>query len=238
MQSNAIPPGIYTVWVEGESGNPYYQRRQVPVPVRVQTDGNNDGDYNDAVDVKVTRDFSLDNSVLDGSTATLGGTITLPLRVSTGNGTTNWGTGPATETNVSLSWDTDSLTTCSLQPHSLGMGTIGLSSASATPTTGTGTAGTLTINTAGLTQGCYLFTIRGHGVNSNGQPVSHLETVRFTVASTSSSGQYVDIIGFAVFQIDAIGTNDIVGHAVTGIAADPSDPTLRRAQRARLVPWS
>ena len=59
MQSNAIPPGIYTVWIEGESGNPYYQRRQVPVPVRVQTDGNNDGDYNDAVDVKVTRDFSL-----------------------------------------------------------------------------------------------------------------------------------------------------------------------------------
>jgi Flp pilus assembly protein TadG len=238
MQSNAIPPGIYTVWVEGESGNPYYQRRQVPVPVRVQTDGNNDGDYNDAVDVKVTRDFSLDNSVLDGSTATLGGTITLPLRVSTGNGTANWGSGPATETNVAISWDTDTLTSCSLTPASLGMGTIGFSSASATPTTGTGTAVTLTINTAGLTQGCYLFTIRGHGVNSNGQPVTHLETVRFTVATTASSGQYVDIIGFAVFQIDAVGTNDIVGHAVTGISANPNDPTLRRAQRARLVPWS
>ena len=97
---------------------------------------------------------------------------------------------------------------------------------------------TLTINTAGLTQGCYLFTIRGHGVNSNGQPVTHLENVRFTVAATTSSGQYVDVIGFAVFQIDAMGTNDIVGHAVTGIAADPNDPTLRRAQRARLVPWS
>ena len=172
MQTNAIPPGIYTVWIEGESGNPYYQRRQVPVPVRVQTDGNNDGDYNDAVDVKVTRDFSLDNSVLDGSTATLGGTISLPLRVSTGNGTTNWGSGPAAETNVSLSWDTDTLTTCSLQPASLGMGTIGFSSSSVTPTTGTGTAVTLTINTAGLAQGCYLFTIRAHGVNSNGQPVT------------------------------------------------------------------
>jgi Flp pilus assembly protein TadG len=238
MQSNAIPPGIYTAWIEGESGNPYYQRRQAAVPVRVQTDGNNDGDYNDAVDVKVTRDFSLANSVLDGSTTSLGGTITLPLRLSTGNGTTNWGSGPAAETNVSLSWDTDTLTTCSLQPHPLGMGTIGFSSASVAPTTGTGTAVTLTINTAGLTQGCYLFTIRGHGINSNGQPVTHLATVRFTVATTTSSGQYVDIIGFAVFQVDAIGTNDIVGHAVTGIAADPGDPSLRRAQRARLVPWS
>ena len=161
MVTNAIPPGIYTVWIEGESGNPYYQRRQVPVPVRVQTDGNHDGDYNDAVDVKVTRDFSLANSVLDGSTATLGGAISLPLRVSTGNGTTNWGSGPAAETNVSLSWDTDTLTTCSLQPASLGMGTIGFSSSSVTPTTGTGTAVTLTINTSGLAQGCYLFTIRG-----------------------------------------------------------------------------
>ena len=238
MQSSAIPPGIYTVWIEGESGNPYYQRRQAPVPVRVQTDGNNDGDYNDAVDVKVTRDFSLNNAVLDGSTTILGGTITLPLRVSTGNSTTNWGSGPAAETNVSLSWDTDTLTTCALQPASLGMGTIGFSSSSVTPTTGTGSAVTLTINTSGLTQGCYLFTIRGHGINSNGQPVTHLATVRFTVAATTSSGQYVDIIGFAVFQIDAMGINDIVGHAVTGITADPNDPTLRRAQRPRLVPWS
>jgi hypothetical protein len=238
MVTNTIPPGIYTVWIEGESGNPYYQRRQVPVPVRVQTDGNHDGDYNDAVDVKVTRDFSLANSVLDGSTAALGGAISLPLRVSTGSGTTNWGSGPAAETNVSLSWDTDTLTSCSLQPASLGMGTIGFSSSSVTPTTGTGTAVTLSINTSGLAQGCYLFTIRASGVNSNAQPVSHLATVRFTVATTSSSGQYVDVIGFAVFQIDAVGSNDIVGHAVTGITADPNDPTLRRAQRPRLVPWS
>ncbi len=238
MQTNTIPPGIYTVWIEGESGNPYYQRRQVPVPVRVQTDANNDGDYNDAGDVKVTRDFSLDNSVLDGSTAVLGGTISLPLRVSTGSSTTNWGSGPDAETTVAISWDPDSLTSCSLAPQALGIGTITFSTASVTPTTGTGASVTLTINTAGLAQGCYLFNIRAHGTNSNGQPVTHLETVRFTVATTASSGQYVDVIGFAVFQIDAIGGNDIVGHAVTGITADPNDGILRRAQRARLVPWS
>ena len=147
-------------------------------------------------------------------------------------------TDAAAETNVALSWDTNSLTSCTLAPHSLGMGSIGFSSASVTPTTGTGTSVTLTINTAGLAQGCYLFTIRGYGTNSNAQPVTHLATVRFTVATTASSGQYVDVIGFAVFQIDAIGGNDIVGHAVTGIAADPNDSTLRRAQRPRLVPWS
>ena len=72
IETNAVPPGIYAAWIEGESGDPYYQRRHTPVVVRVQTDGNNDGDYNDAGDVKATRDFSLDNSVLDGSTTTLG----------------------------------------------------------------------------------------------------------------------------------------------------------------------
>ena len=238
IQTNAIPPGIYAVWLEGESGNPYYQQRRVPVVVRVQTDGNNDGDYNDVGDIRTTRDFSLANSIVDGSTEVLGGTITLPLRVSTGTSTANWGSGPAAETNVALSWDADSLTTCSLQPRSLGTASIGFSSTSVVPSAGTGTLSTLTINTSGLAQGCYLFNIRGHGTNSDGQPVTHLDTVRFTVASSSSSGQYVDVIGYAVFHIDSIDSNDIIGHAVSGISADPQDPSLRRAQRSRLVPWS
>jgi len=83
-----------------------------------------------------------------------------------------------------------------------------------------------------------MFDIRASGTNGDGQPVTHLQTVRFTVSSTPSSGQYVDVIGFAVFQVDAITSNDIIGHAVSGISADPNDPNLRRAQRARLVPWS
>ena len=83
-----------------------------------------------------------------------------------------------------------------------------------------------------------MFTVRAHGTKGDGQPVTHLQRVRFTVATTTSSGQYVDIIGFAVFQIDTISSNSITGHAVSGISADPGDPNLRRAQRARLVPWS
>ena len=238
MRTQAIPPGIYTVWIEGESGNPYYQRRRIAVPVRVQTDANGDGDYTDAGDTRTTRDFSLANSILDGSTAVLGGTINLSLAVSTGSGTSNWGSGPAAETAVALSWDTDSLTSCALAPQSLGMGSITLSAPSVMPATGTGAPSTLTINTSGLAQGCYLFTLRAHGTNSNGQPVTHLATVRFTVATTSESGQYVDIIGFAVFEIDSVGSNNIQGHAVSGIYANPHDQGLRRAQRSRLLPWS
>jgi Flp pilus assembly protein TadG len=234
FQANTVPPGIYTVWIEGESGNPYYQRRRVTVPVRIQKDANGDGDYNDSGDVKVTRDFSLINSVLDGSTPTLGGSISMPIYVNTTNAaSTRWNGGA-----VSLSWDTGSLTNCSLNPASLGSASIGFSASSVTPTTGTGALSTLTINTTGLAQGCYMFTLRAHGTNGNAQPVTHLQLVRFTVATTTSSGQYVDIIGFTVFQIDAITANDILGHAVTGVYADPNNSALRRAQRARLVPWT
>jgi hypothetical protein len=236
FQTNAVVPGIYTVWLEGESGDPYFQRHHAPVPARIQTDANHDGDYNDAGDVKVTRDFSLSNSVLDGSTGSLGGSIVLPIRVSTTSAsTTKWGTGASA---VSLSWDASSFTDCSLDPAALGIGSITFGSASVTPTTSAGTLSNLTINTAGLAAGCYMFDIRASGTNGDGQPVTHLQTVRITVATVPSSGQYVDVIGFAVFQVDAITSNDIIGHAVSGISADPNDPNLRRAQRARLVPWS
>jgi Flp pilus assembly protein TadG len=235
FQTRDVPPGIYTVWIEGESGNPYYQQRRVPVPVRIQTDANGDGDYNDAGDVRVTRDFSLVNSVLDGSTGSLGGPISLPIRVSTSGSA--WDGGPSLETPVSLSWDTDSFTTCSLTPAPLGLASIGFSATSVTPGSGQGTLSTLSIDTTGLAQGCYMFTVRAHGTNGDGQPVTRLQRVRFTVATTTSSGQYVDVIGFAVFQVDGISANAITGRAVSGISADPGDPNLRRAQRARLVPW-
>ena len=234
FQTNTVPPGIYTVWIEGESGNPYYQQRRVAVPVRIQKDANGDGDYNDAGDVKVTRDYSLINSVLDGSTPTLGASISMPIYVNTTNAaSTRWNGGA-----VSVSWDPASFTTCSMTPASLGSASIGFSASSVTPTTGTGALSTMTIGTTGLAQGCYMFTLRTHGTNGDGQPVTHLQLVRFTVATTTSSGQYVDIIGFTVFQIDSVTANDILGHAVTGVYADPNNAALRRAQRARLVPWT
>jgi hypothetical protein len=234
FQTNTVPPGIYTVWLKGKSGSPYDKNRRAPVPVRVQTDANGDGDYNDAGDVKVTRDYSLANSVLDGSTDALGGTITRPIYVSTTSAaSTRWNGGA-----VSISWDVGSFSDCSLAPTPIGMATITFSAPSVTPTPGDGALSTMTIATTGLSQGCYQFTLRTYGINGDGQPVTHLATVRFTVATTESNGQYVDIIGFTVFEIDTITSNDIVGHAVSGIYADPNDLYLRRAQRARLVPWT
>jgi hypothetical protein len=220
MSTNTIPAGIYTVWLEGHSGDPYYQKRRYSVPVRIGG---------------AVRDFSLDDSTLYGTTATLGGTINLPIIVTTTSASgTRWG---STGTPVTLSWDTSSFSTCTLAPASLGTATIAIGSTSVTPSSA-GATTTLTINTSGLAQGCYSFVLRGTGTNGDGQPVTHLETVTFTVATEVSTGQYVDVIGFAVFQVESIGSNDIHARAVTGIHADPNAYELRRAQRPRLVPWS
>ena len=96
---------------------------------------------------------------------------------------------------------------------------------------------TLTINSVGLAPGCYRFNVRAYGTNGDGQPVVHIQPITFTVATSASSGSYVDIIGFGVFQITDINSNAISGRAVSGIYPDPTDQYLRRAQHARLQPW-
>jgi hypothetical protein len=222
ISTNAIPAGIYTVWLEGHSGNPYFQTRRYPVPVKIGG---------------ATRDFSFANSTVSGSTATLGGTISIPIYLSTSSAAgVRWGAagGP-----VALSYDPASFTDCALVPATIGAGQITFSAASLTPTaSGSGALSTLSVSTVGLAPGCYRFDVRGTGLNGDGQPVTHLQPITFTVATTASSGAYVDIIGFTVFEVTDVNANEFSGRAVSGVYADANDPALRRAQRARLVPWN
>ncbi len=223
MSTNAVPEGIYTVWLEGQADAIYYQKRRQPVSVRIGA---------------VPRRFTLNGSVLDGATETLGGTITLPLKVVTGTGASAWDNGTGTATPVSLSWDPDSLTDCSHNPTPLGTGSIAFSSPSVTPTSGPGTSSTLTIQAGSLASGCYLFRLRAQGVNADGQPVVRIQHVQFTVAVTEGPSEYVDVIGFSVFEITDVSSNSFSGRAITGIYADPNDLALRVAQRPRLIPWN
>ena len=221
IRTTAVPAGIYTVWLEGLSGNPYFQTRSYPVPVAVGG---------------ATRDFSLGNSTVSGSAATLGATITMPIYVSTTTASaTKWGSGGSA---VTLSYDVASFSDCSLNAAAIGAGQITVSPTAVTPTaSGSGALSTLSVNTTGLAAGCYRFDLRATGTNGDGQPVTHLQPITFTVATSSSSGSYVDIIGFAVFEITAYDANSITAKAVTGVYADPNDQALRRAQLARLIAW-
>jgi len=222
IQTNTIPPGIYSVWLEGKSGDPYYQTRRVPVPVQVGG---------------AVRDFSLQNSTTTGSVASLGASLTLPIIVSTAksNNAASWGS--ATNA-VSLTWDSASFTDCSLTPKAIAPGQITFSPSSpALVPTEAGASADLTISTVGLNAGCYRFNVRGTGTNGAGQPVTHIQPVTFTVATSASSGSYVDIIGFAVFKVTGIDANSISGQAVSGAYADPQALALMRAMEPRLVDW-
>ncbi len=221
IRTNSIPAGIYTVWLEGHSGDPYYQTRRAAVPVKVGG---------------AVRDFSLGNSTTNLVIPAVGGSGTIPIYVSTTSASaTRWG---ATGSAVSLSIDEDSFTDCSLDPATIGAGQLTFATGSVTPTSsGSGALSNLTINSVGLAPGCYRFNVRAHGTNGDGQPVVHLQPITFTVATTSTTGSYVDVIGFATFEVTSMDSNSIFGRAVSGVYADPNDPNLRRAQRARLQPW-
>jgi Flp pilus assembly protein TadG len=221
IRTNTIPAGIYTVWLEGHSGNPYFQTRRAPVPLKIGG---------------AVRDFSLANSTTLTNIASVGGSTSVPIYVSTTTASsTKWGTGGSV---VTLGVDTGSFTDCALTPAAIGPGQLTLSSTSVTPTaSGSGALSTLTISSVGLSPGCYRFNVRAFGSNGDGQPVVHLQPVTFTVATTAADGAYVDIIGFSVFEVTSFDSNSIAGRAVSGAYANPDDPALRRAQRARLMPW-
>lgn len=218
ISTNAIPPGIYTVWLQGESNVPYKGRRH-PIPVYVGG---------------ATRGFHLGNSALSGSAAAYGDTVTYTIRVRSEGWTTG---GPATQ--VALSWDTGSLRDCILNPITPPAGmTVAFSAPSVTPGGGQGTPSTMTVDTDGLASGCYMFTVRAHATNSDGQPVTRLATATLYVVSEPTDGEYVEIIGFAAFEVADIVSNTITGRAISPICADPDCSALRAVQRARLIPWS
>jgi hypothetical protein len=218
FSTNAVAPGIYTVWVMGESNVPYKGRRH-PVPVYVGG---------------ATRGFHLANSSLSASAAGYGDTVTYTIRVRNDN----WSTG-GSATQVALSWDPDSLSDCILNPITPPAGmTVAFSSSSVTPGNGQGTASTMTVDTDGLASGCYLFTVRAHATNSDGQPVTRLAAATLYVVSEPTDGEYVEIIGFGAFEIESIASNTIIGRAISPICADPDCAELRAVQRPRLIPWS
>ena len=95
----------------------------------------------------------------------------------------------------------------------------------------------MTVDTDGLASGCYMFTVRAHATNSDGQPVTRLATATLYVVAEPTEGEYVEIIGFAAFEIDNVVSNTITGRAISPICADPDCGELRAVQRARLIPW-
>jgi hypothetical protein len=118
------------------------------------------------------------------------------------------------------------------------IGAVSVSPSSLALNQGTSTTATISINGGTLGPGVYSLTLRVTGTNSQSQPVTRLVPITLTIATGSTSNEYVDIVGFATFRITSIDSNSMNGYAISGVYADMNDPALRRGQVARLVPWN
>ena len=217
-EANDIPPGIYTVWLKGTSSVPIKSQAH-PVPVYVGG---------------ATRGFNItSHSSLYASAGNFGDAVTYTIQVRP----ESWQTSGASQ--VSLSWDPGSLSTCVLAPVSPPAGmTVSFSQPLVTPANGPSGSSTMTVDTDGLASGCYRLTVRAHATDSAGQPVTRLASATLYVASEPTEGEYVEIIGFAMFQVADVAGNTITGRAISPICADPDCSALREVQHARLIPWS
>jgi hypothetical protein len=68
--------------------------------------------------------------------------------------------------------------------------------------------------------------------------VTRLATATLYVVSEPTDGEYVEVIGFAAFEVVDVTANTITGRAIAEICADPDCAGLRAVLQARLIPWS
>ena len=215
FQTTAAPVGVYNIWIQGHSPSPYLTDHYYPIAVNVGG---------------VARDFSSTGSGMVIATATTGATSSGSMTFSTPNSTS---TAFAGTVNLSLEGG----------PQSGGVLPMGLGAASITPSSftlgkGQSQAVTVSINGGTLGPGEYPLTIRATGTNSDGQKVTHQIPIVFDIATASTSTEYVDIMGFAIFRITDVNSNSVDGYAISGVYPDMGNANLRRGQTARLVPWN
>jgi hypothetical protein len=92
--------------------------------------------------------------------------------------------------------------------------------------------------------GRYPIVVRATSLNNDAtpRPVTHLLPLNIDVQTGDSGNQnYIDITGFALMRVASnplTNSNTIYAYAVTPVVTDPYDPSLRRGQAARLVPWN
>ncbi|HEY0442825.1 MAG TPA: Tad domain-containing protein [Candidatus Limnocylindrales bacterium] len=211
--TTAAPVGIYTIWIKGHSSSPYLTDHYYPVAVNVGG---------------VVRDFSSSSNGMVIPVSSTGVTGTGTMTFSTGGGNTTF--------NGTINLTVEG------GPQSNGVLPSGIGAVSITPSLSLTSSGnrsaTISVNGGTLGPGEYPLTVRATGTNGAGQVVTRLIPFIYDIATGSTSNEYVDIMGFAVFRITSVDSNAVNGYAISGVYADMNDPQLRRGQTVRLVPWS
>ena len=212
FQTNNAPSGVYSIWIQGHSSDPVLLDHYYPVGINIGS----------------ARDFTT-TSAATIALATTGSTGSAPVTISSTNKANTFFHG-----TVQLSIEDG--------PDASGA-YAALGSATVTPSSivldqNVSTTVTATVNSGSLGPGVYNLTLRATGQNQNNEWVTRFVPITLTIATASTSNDYVDILGFATFRITSANSNSINGYAISGVYADMNDPALRRGQVARLVPWN
>jgi hypothetical protein len=216
--TTAATAGIYTFWLQGHSPSPYLTDHFEPIAVNVGS---------------VARDFTSTLPTPAGtllSVATTGSTATTTATFSTPNVTSMYFGG-----QVHLDLQDEPGSQAIGGPP--GLGAVTFSANDFTLGKGASQTVTISINSGSLGPGEYEMAVRASGTNSAGQPVTHIYPITLDVATAGTSSTYVDIMGFAVFRITDVNSNDVLGYAITPVIPDMNDPRLAQGQVAKLVPW-
>ena len=218
ITTDLAPKGIYVVFLHGDSSAPYNDAEQLQI-VTVNIDDQEDQFFIDSSDTYVN---TADATV----TAR---TATYTIRVVDGNGQEQW-TGGADSVTLKID-DCPSTWTCYFGATSPGSPTL---------VTEPGNTHTLTVEVPAGTSNNTIESgwIRAYGLDGAAAKVTRVQQFQTAVnVATGGSGNYVDVIGYALFKVTTIDANDVYGQAISGTYLDPNDSALAEGKKFGLVPW-
>jgi hypothetical protein len=223
ITTNNCDKGIFQAWIRGESSAPYTARVHETL-VTVNVGGQ-------------ARDFSLGSSDAYVAIASPGTQADYVIRTTTASsGSTKW-----TGSNLlTLSWAKCPTSTSLPTPDILVCGIDGNFASTSVANVDPGENHTLNVQTfSAASNEIYKGWVRETGLDDvTNKRVTHL--LQVTLESAVVAGgvtQYVDVLGYAVFQITSINSNDVNGVAISGLYADPNDPAIAIGRKTGLVPW-
>jgi Flp pilus assembly protein TadG len=225
ITTSGCDKGIFQAWLRGTSSAPY-QSRVHETLVNINVGGQ-------------ARDFSLASSDAYDAIASPGIQSDLVIRTTTANsGSTKW-----TGSNLlTLSWAKCPTTTNQsiLPPEVLVCGIDGNFATSSVANVDPGEDHTFNVQTfLARSDEVYKGWVRETGLDDvTNKRVTHLLEVTLEVGVVAGgTSQYVDVLGYTVFKITAINSNDVSGRAVSGVYSDPNDIAVSSGKKIGLVPW-
>ena len=224
MTSLLAQQGIYEVFLRGQATAPY-QTREHHLPVKVVVAGQ-------------TTEYDVSSSTVQQSVslASLPSSVSWTQVVGANNGPARWHTtGASPDGQITVSWESCPRKYDGSSPLNCYIGSPGNMSTTVTA----GTNVNVTADTSGVTtQTSYFGWVRFAGNDASGHPVVKLNQVRLDVdQATGGTTEYIDVIGFAAYQITRMDSNDVYGVAVSPAYLDLNESPLSAGKKIRLVPW-